>query len=93
MAQAFKDNAVGLGLDVLSLGLSVVPGGGFARTAATFVGGTVVTATSTVLSAGSGQTTEALVILARKILRIAFSIWNSGQSFNPTLLAEPCAKP
>ncbi len=28
MAQAFKKNAVSLGLDVASLGLSLVPGGG-----------------------------------------------------------------
>jgi transposase len=39
------------------------------------------------------QSTETLVILARKILRIAFSIWNSGQNFNPELLAGGCAKP
>ena len=39
------------------------------------------------------KTTEALVILARKILRIAFSIWNSGQNFDPALLKQACAKP
>jgi len=27
------------------------------------------------------KTTEALVILARKLLRIAFAVWRSGQSF------------
>jgi transposase len=39
------------------------------------------------------QSTEALIVLARKILRIAFSIWNSGQTFNPTLLSETCPQP
>jgi transposase len=39
------------------------------------------------------QSTEALVVLARKILRIAFSIWNSGQNFNPALLPQACAEP
>jgi transposase len=39
------------------------------------------------------QSTEALVILARKILRIAFSIWNSGQNFKPDLPSGSCAKP
>ena len=39
------------------------------------------------------KSTEALVILARKILRIAFSIWNSGQNFDPALLKQACAKP
>jgi transposase len=39
------------------------------------------------------KTTEALVILARKILRIAFSLWNSGQTFNPALLNPACAQP
>jgi transposase len=38
------------------------------------------------------QSTEALVILARKILRIAFSIWNSGQNFNPDRVQGACAK-
>ena len=29
-------------------------------------------------------TTEAIVILARKLLRIAFAVWTSGKSFDPT---------
>lgn len=38
------------------------------------------------------HSTEALVILARKILRIAYSLWNSGQNFNPNLFNPACAK-
>ena len=37
--------------------------------------------------------TQAIVILARKILRIAFSIWHSGQTFNPSRLSPSCPKP
>ena len=29
------------------------------------------------------KTTEALVILARKLLRIAFAVWRSGKPFDP----------
>ena len=33
------------------------------------------------------KTTEALVVLARKLLRIAFAVWRSGQPFDPTRFA------
>jgi len=33
------------------------------------------------------KTTEALVVLARKLLRIAFAIWRSGKPFDPQRLA------
>jgi transposase len=38
--------------------------------------------------------TEALVILGRKILRIIWSVWKSGQPFDPSRIpaAEPCLK-
>jgi transposase len=38
--------------------------------------------------------TQALVILARKLLRVAWAVWNSGIAFDPTLLGRqgPCAK-
>jgi len=38
--------------------------------------------------------TEALVILARKILRIIWAVWNSKEPFDPTRFAPPtvCAK-
>lgn len=32
------------------------------------------------------KTTEAMVILARKLLRIAFAVWKSGKPFDPALL-------
>ncbi len=36
-------------------------------------------------------TTEAIVILARKLLRIAFAIWTSGQPFKPDMVGKkPC---
>ncbi len=35
------------------------------------------------LRARGFKTTEALVILARKLLRIAFAVWRSGQPFDP----------
>ena len=38
--------------------------------------------------------TQALVILARKLLRVAWAIWNSGKSFDPSLVGavSACAK-
>jgi transposase len=38
--------------------------------------------------------TQALVILARKILRFAWAVWKSGKAFDPSLLSQPpaCAK-
>ena len=38
--------------------------------------------------------TEALIILARKLLRVAWAVWHSGTSFDPARLAIPtsCAK-
>ena len=39
-------------------------------------------------------TTEAIVILARKLLRIAFAVWTSGQPFDPTKIGiQGCRKP
>lgn len=39
-------------------------------------------------------TTEAIVILARKLLRIAFAVWTSGKPFDPTKIGiQPCQKP
>jgi hypothetical protein len=39
-------------------------------------------------------TTEAIVILARKLLRIAFAIWTSGIPFNPDEVGKrACQKP
>jgi transposase len=39
-------------------------------------------------------TTEAIVILARKLLRIAFSVWTSGKSFDPAKIGIlACKKP
>lgn len=35
------------------------------------------------------KTTEALVVLARKLLRIAFAVWKSGQPFDSRLVAQP----
>lgn len=40
-------------------------------------------ATYQALRARGLKTTEALVILARKLLRIAFAVWHSGQPFEP----------
>jgi transposase len=34
------------------------------------------------------KTTEALVVLARKLLRIAFAVWRSGQPFDPKRFAS-----
>ncbi len=34
------------------------------------------------------QTTEALVVLARKLLRIAFAVWRSGKPFEPQRFAQ-----
>lgn len=34
------------------------------------------------------KTTEALVVLARKLLRIAFAVWRSGQPFDPQRFAS-----
>jgi len=38
--------------------------------------------------------TQALVILARKLLRVAWAVWKTGKPFDPSLLALPpaCAK-
>ena len=38
--------------------------------------------------------TQALIILARKLLRIAWAVWNSGQPFDPTrfVIPQACAK-
>lgn len=33
-------------------------------------------------------TTQAIVILARKLLRIAWGVWKSGQEFNPELIGD-----
>jgi len=39
-------------------------------------------------------TTEAILILARKLLRIAFAIWTSGKPFDPTKIGiHGCKKP
>ncbi|MBS4096803.1 MAG: IS110 family transposase [Sulfuricella sp.] len=39
-------------------------------------------------------TTEAIVIIARKLLRIAFAVWNSNKPFDPQKISfQPCAKP
>lgn len=35
--------------------------------------------------------TQALVILARKLLRVAWAVWRSGQAFDPSRLATPQA--
>lgn len=40
------------------------------------------------------STTEAIVILARKLLRIAFAIWTHGEAFNPDKVGKiACQKP
>jgi hypothetical protein len=38
--------------------------------------------------------TQALVILARKLLRVAWAVWKSGKAFDASLLGQPpaCAK-
>lgn len=39
-------------------------------------------------------TTEAIVIIARKLLRIAFAVWTTGQDFDPQKVGKyPCTKP
>lgn len=39
-------------------------------------------------------TTEAIVIIARKLLRIAFAVWHSNKPFDPQKIGfQPCAKP
>ena len=39
-------------------------------------------------------TTEAIVIIARKLLRIAFAVWTTGQPFNPQKVGKnACNKP
>lgn len=35
------------------------------------------------------KTTEALVVLARKLLRIAYAVWRSGKPFDPSQIASP----
>ena len=37
------------------------------------------------------KTTEALIILARKLLRIACAVWRSGTPFDPLRFALPIA--
>ncbi|HEX4829035.1 MAG TPA: IS110 family transposase, partial [Xanthobacteraceae bacterium] len=41
------------------------------------------------LKARGFKPTEALVILGRKLLRIAWGIWNRGQPFDPSRIARP----
>src|SRR5579885_637083 len=67
-AQAFKKNMVSLGLDVASLGLSLVPTGGLVRTLATTVTGIVLTGTSSALSAVGHHTAEAGVAFANGVV-------------------------
>lgn len=43
------------------------------------------------LKARGFKPTEALVILGRKLLRIAWAIWNRGQPFDPSRIALPTA--
>jgi transposase len=39
-------------------------------------------------------TTEAIVIIARKLLRIAFAVWSTGQDFDPEKIGKnTCTKP
>ncbi|MBS4098522.1 MAG: IS110 family transposase [Sulfuricella sp.] len=39
-------------------------------------------------------TAESIVIIARKLLRIAFAVWNSNKPFDPQKISfQPCAKP
>jgi len=46
------------------------------------------------LRAKGFATTEAIVILARKLLRIAFAVWTSGKPFDPTKIgSQACQKP
>lgn len=46
------------------------------------------------LLAKSFATTEAIVIIARKLLRIAFAVWTSGKPFNPDKVGKnACQKP
>lgn len=38
--------------------------------------------------------TEAIIIIARKLLRIAFAVWTSGMTYNPQKIGvQACAKP
>jgi len=43
------------------------------------------------LRARGFASTEAILILGRKLLRVAWAIWNSGQDFDPALLGHPVA--
>lgn len=47
------------------------------------------------LRARGFKSTEAVTILARKLLRVAWAVWRSGQPFDPTRfgLGNACAKP
>lgn len=46
------------------------------------------------LRAKGFATTEAIVIIARKLLRIAFAVWTTGQPFDPKKVGKiACAKP
>jgi transposase len=46
------------------------------------------------LRAKGFATTEAIVILARKLLRIAFAVWTSGKPFDPAKIGlQACQKP
>jgi len=46
------------------------------------------------LKAKGFKTTEAMVILARKLLRVVWAVWKSGKPFDPTRFASPvtCAQ-
>jgi uncharacterized membrane protein YebE (DUF533 family) len=57
-----------LGLDVASLGLSLVPGGGIIRSVGTTVAGTVLTGTSSALSAANHQFGEAGVTFGTGVI-------------------------
>ena len=46
------------------------------------------------LRAKGFATTEAIVIIARKLLRIAFAVWTTNQPFDPTKIRfQACKKP
>ena len=48
----------------------------------------------TALRAKGWASTQAIVIIARKLLRIAFAVWTSGQSFDPNKIGNiTCKKP
>jgi hypothetical protein len=43
----------------------------------------------TELRARGFATTEAIVIIAHKLLRIAFAVWTSNKPFDPTKIGNP----